>query len=282
MNVGNIIYSSGAINFSTGKTIKDKDYPTGGVTKVTITAAGDLWANATTPSSSTSTGALVVTGGVGIGGNLYVAGNTRITDLTPATSTSTGALVVSGGASIGKDLWVAGNIYSANINSVTYGLLTINDPLVYLTSNVTFPYNYTIGFYSQYTGGPANAYAHTGLVRSPDDNRWHLVSNVAEPTYGNLNIFDTNRIYDALVTGTHTAVGNIIAIGDIIATGNISTNISTPSTSNVTGAVTVSGGIGVGGNLYVGRRVGFVYGNAVSAVYQVYNQTTGSLDTVFG
>ena len=60
---------------------------------------------------------------------------------------------------------------------------------------------------------------------------------------------------------------------------------SITSTSNVTGALRVSGlgGIGVGGNLYVGQRVGFVWGtNNVSSVYQVFNNSTNSLDTVFG
>ena len=60
---------------------------------------------------------------------------------------------------------------------------------------------------------------------------------------------------------------------------------SITSTSNVTGALRVSGlgGTGVGGNVYVGQRVGFVWGaNNVSSVYQVFNNSTNSLDTVFG
>jgi hypothetical protein len=60
---------------------------------------------------------------------------------------------------------------------------------------------------------------------------------------------------------------------------------SITSISNVTGALRVSGlgGIGVGGNVYVGQRVGFVWGaNNVSSVYQVFNNSTNSLDTVFG
>ena len=60
------------------------------------------------------------------------------------------------------------------------------------------------------------------------------------------------------------------------------TSNTTPATSNNTGAVQISGGIGVGGNIYVGDRVGFVAANSVSAVYQVYNSSTNSLDTIFG
>ena len=43
-------------------------------------------------------------------------------------------------------------------------------------------------------------------------------------------------------------------------------------------------GLGVAGNIYVGSgsKVGFVNASNVSVVYQVYNATAGSLDTVFG
>jgi hypothetical protein len=54
------------------------------------------------------------------------------------------------------------------------------------------------------------------------------------------------------------------------------------STSTTTGALTVTGGVGIGGNVYTGGRAGFTYANNVSAVYQVYNNATNSLDTVFG
>lgn len=55
--------------------------------------------------SSVSTGAIVVTGGAGIGGALYVGGIGRLTDSTASTSTSTGALVVTGGVGIGGALY---------------------------------------------------------------------------------------------------------------------------------------------------------------------------------
>ena len=59
---------------------------------------------------------------------------------------------------------------------------------------------------------------------------------------------------------------------------------TTASTSSTTGAVKIGGGLGVAGNIYVGSgsKVGFVNASNVSVVYQVYNATAGSLDTVFG
>jgi hypothetical protein len=85
--------------------------------------------------TSTQTGALIVAGGVGVGGNLYVGGEivaqkltieyTTVTTTlvqtddviktyndTAAISTETGALIVTGGAGIGGDLWVGGTIHT--------------------------------------------------------------------------------------------------------------------------------------------------------------------------
>jgi len=69
---------------------------------------------ATTVASSTSTGAIVIQGGAGLSGNLYVgglvsiAGLTTVTNTTNATSTVTGALQVAGGVGIGRDIVVGG------------------------------------------------------------------------------------------------------------------------------------------------------------------------------
>jgi hypothetical protein len=59
---------------------------------------------------------------------------------------------------------------------------------------------------------------------------------------------------------------------------------STPSISNGTGALIVQGGVGVTGNIYIGANsvMGFANSASNSVVYQVYNATTNSLDTIFG
>ena len=91
--------------------------------------------NVSLGSSSTSTGALVVAGGVGIGQNLYVGGTANfggaatfggvvnITDATQSTAVNNGALVVAGGAGIGKNLNLGGdfniNTNKFNVNAAT-------------------------------------------------------------------------------------------------------------------------------------------------------------------
>ena len=58
-----------------------------------------------TQSTNTSTGALVVTGGAGIGGNLNVGGTALFTDTTASSTTQSGALQVRGGAGFGKAIY---------------------------------------------------------------------------------------------------------------------------------------------------------------------------------
>jgi hypothetical protein len=68
----------------------------------------------TTNATSTTTGALTVTGGAGFGGNLYQAGVHVIQNTTSATSTTTGALQVAGGVGIQGNLVSGGSVFSVN------------------------------------------------------------------------------------------------------------------------------------------------------------------------
>ena len=74
---------------------------------------------------------MIVSGGVGIGGNLYTNGNVVIQSTTASTNPSTGALVVSGGIGIGGPTYIWGPLTSgsnyfqyANITSYTHGTQT--------------------------------------------------------------------------------------------------------------------------------------------------------------
>ncbi len=90
--------------------------------------------NAGLGSTSTSTGALVVAGGTGIGENLFVGGNTQlenavsITDGTSSTSPITGALTVAGGVGINENLNVNGTAGFGNTVDVT-GATTLQSTL---------------------------------------------------------------------------------------------------------------------------------------------------------
>jgi hypothetical protein len=87
------------------------------------TAAAKVSITHTTASTSTTTGALVISGGVGIAGSIW-SGQHIITDTTASTTTATGALLVFGG------LGVSGQINSASLvtsgNAVISGNLQFN------------------------------------------------------------------------------------------------------------------------------------------------------------
>jgi cytoskeletal protein CcmA (bactofilin family) len=78
-----------------------------------------------TPATSKTTGALQVTGGVGIQGDIHAthanledveADSVTVTDATEATSTTTGALKVTGGVGIQKDLYARDGHFSTDVS----------------------------------------------------------------------------------------------------------------------------------------------------------------------
>lgn len=73
-----------------------------------------------TASTTTSSGALIVTGGVGIGGQLNVGGATnKFTAATTCSSTTTGAVVVTGGVGIGGTVYIGTNLTGAGAATST-------------------------------------------------------------------------------------------------------------------------------------------------------------------
>ena len=77
---------------------------------------------ATTPSISTSTGALVVRGGVGIGGSLFVGNTLSVASSTASTSTTTGALIVSGGVGVSGSINASDVVRSGQLIAPTFTL----------------------------------------------------------------------------------------------------------------------------------------------------------------
>ena len=113
----------------------------------TVFTATNVIIPGTANATSTTTGALTVAGGVGIGGSLYVSGEIvaqkltieyttvtttlvktddiiQTTNNTAATSTTTGALVVAGGAGIGGSLYVGGIVTATNVFVGGYAVST--------------------------------------------------------------------------------------------------------------------------------------------------------------
>jgi hypothetical protein len=90
-------------------------------------------------SASTSTGALVVNGGVGIGGSLFVGNALSVGASTASTSINTGALIVTGGAGISGNINASGIIRSGLISIPTFSVTALGGTGA-LTPSTTYYY----------------------------------------------------------------------------------------------------------------------------------------------
>jgi hypothetical protein len=83
----------------------------GSADRLTIDTSGNLAIPASTASTSTSSGALVVSGGVGVAKELYVGSATE------STSNTTGGLVLSGGLGVALNLNMGGRLFINNTSA---------------------------------------------------------------------------------------------------------------------------------------------------------------------
>jgi len=110
-----------------------------------LTSSGQVNVTATTVSSASNTGALVVAGGTGIGGALNVAGTTglagvvSITNSTNSTASTNGALVVTGGVGIAGNTYIQGNLVVAGNITDTAGNVIVQ------AGNLTVSGSATVG-----------------------------------------------------------------------------------------------------------------------------------------
>jgi hypothetical protein len=95
------------ISASAGQTVNINEF--GGYTQI---------GNGSINSSSTTTGSLVVSGGLGLTGNANIGGTVRITNSTSSISSSSGALSISGGLGLAGNAFIGGTV---NITNTTVG-----------------------------------------------------------------------------------------------------------------------------------------------------------------
>ena len=203
-------------------------------------------------STSTSSGALVVTGGVGIGANLYLGGNLNVigntnmagnmilANIIQSTSTSSGALVVTGGVGIGGNFNVGGNTIMGNVTFLS----SISERNVSVTWGNPVTLNYNLG--SVFWLGSVSS-GTTFTVN---------ISNLP-------NVTDATRSYIITLIYTTTAASQYCnSVG--ISTGTSYTT-STPKFN--------------GGSASIVTAAGSVVTQQISLVY-IYNTSTPILSTV--
>ena len=272
-----------SINTSTGAvTITSVD------TLQLVTDRGNTTTNAiyitnTTGVSGTDTGALVVSGGTNLRGNLNIAGNTTATNVdvsnnltvsgitrslnaTESTGTTTGAVIITGGLGVGGNLY-ASNIYSFGVYDNNKRVITDVTPvggtgisvtgLISSGPNVTFNINNT-GVLALQGSTYIGISSATGIISLTNLGVQTLTAGTdtaVSSSTGTITIWNTSTLQS--VTDRGNTTNRAISI-----TNNTDANTSTA------GALIVSGGVGVGRNLIVGANA-TIYGNL-----QVYGTST--------
>ena len=196
----------------------------------------------TTQSTSTNTGAVIVTGGLGVASSVYVGNTLTVTSSVASSSTATGALIVAGGAGIGGNLY-AGNLYDSGNRVVTVVTPTAGAGIAITASN---------------TLGPSASFtiANFGVTSLTGTTYLGVSANTGSVTLTNLGVQTLTAGTDTAVsanTGTVT-VWTTSTLQSVTNRGSSTTNqISltnvSASTSTTTGALLVSGGVGVGGQI---------------------------------
>jgi hypothetical protein len=223
-------------------------------------------------STSTTTGALVVTGGVGIGGNLNVAGNVKINSSIPATNDQTGALVVTGGIATPNGIYA--NSIVANVNRTGTGVTAGGNLIIGSYTDVAGVSSY-IGMESgtsldTLTLFYAQAGSFNALASIPANQYGFYAGSTINNAVNNFGFYSaigykpSNYAVAAAGTANSFFLGNVgIGIQSPTAklhidSGNILVTSGSTSVNTTTGAlvITGTGGIGVGGNINVGSSAG--------------------------
>ena len=117
---------------------------------------------------------------------------------------------------------IGGNLYVPNIVSQSSVTLEVSDPLLYLNASPENPYDYDIGFYSDFSTGAGTGHQITGLFRNHADNAWYLVSNLAEPSGGVADLSNANTVFDNVKIGGLDVHGALTVSTTANITGNLS------------------------------------------------------------
>jgi len=248
----NVAYANSASNIVGGGQYQ---IPFQASTGSTTFSANFTYNNATlsiknsTPSTDTSTGALVIAGGVGIGGDVFIAGGIQVNG-TATWVNSTNVSIVD------KNIVIAqGSINAAAANGAGF---TVDTPsskpqIYYASADDSWNFNKATNL----TAGIAAVSTVTGTLRVTGGAGIGgdlFAGSLRGPLTGTVGAGTKN-------SGAFTTIA--------------ATSVQA-STSTLTGALTVAGGVGIVGDLYVG---GSIVGTVVASQYATTATTAGFANT---
>jgi len=271
--LGSLVFDSGTItNYNSGTDIGIYNLGGGFLQVYTSTFLNNTSAVTDgTDSYGTTSGAFVVTGGVGIGKNLNIGGITTIAANIASNSTQTGSLVVGGGFGVGGDIYVGGNLVFTNAKQ---GTLTSEKVTVLGTYTSV---STTTGAVVVQGGVGIGGSLYSGPVYD-NGNRVVSVVNagrgIAVSTSSGPTVLVTNTGVLTLTAGTGTVVNTstgditvwinptnvLLTLQQVTNAGNTTNlpvyfNNQSNAISSITGAVVVAGGVGISQDLYIGGNI---------------------------
>ena len=222
-------------------------------------ATGAVILPQTNTSTSTSTGALQVAGGVGVAENLNVGGVAKVTDATASSSKTTGAVIITGGLGVG------GAVYADTVS--TTGNLTVGGDLT-VTGSLNVEVDSETTILDQLTVQNASEFQGTSefqdVVSITDTTTSTSVGTGALLVDGGVGI--DGNLY---VGGTINGSGGNLTIGNILASANNVSNIGSATsgfnftyTGNIMPLANAVGNIGS-----VGSEYNVVHARALQALY---------------
>jgi len=262
----------------------------------------------TASSTSTTTGALLVRGGVGIGGDLYanalyintasyINNSLIITTATVDLYATKTSILAGTDTAVNTSTGIVTIWNTSTLQSVTSrGNLTNNEIII---SNTTLSTNTVTGALQVAGGAGIGGSVYAGSIY---DNNNRVVTSVIPAGSNYIGVTDivstgtqtsftiSNLGVQTLTAGTDTSVSsntgtitvwNTSTLQSVTNRGNTTTNAisinnTTSSVSTNSGALVVSGGVGIGGNLYIGGTLNAagIVGNVTTAT-NLANGTAG-------
>jgi hypothetical protein len=84
-----------------------------------ITTIANVIISGTTPATSAVSGAMIVSGGMGVAGNIFQTGQLTVANTTGTTSAVSGAVIITGGLAVGGNIYQTGKLTVANSSAST-------------------------------------------------------------------------------------------------------------------------------------------------------------------